>query len=334
MPCMDELIDRLGKAKYITTLDLTRGYWQVQKIDIKQHSSLPGVSNHALGAPASFQKLTDRILRGSQEYSEAYIDDVVIFRFEALDRYTGTNKEGWRNSETREMSVCDEPVRLSQHVVGNGMVKLERSKVEAIENFPVPETKQEIRTLLGLTSYYRKFIPDYATIAAPLLDLTKKALPNSLKLNNEAIKAFEKLKKLLCSEAVLSSPDLGRPFILQTDASDRLVGAVLCQQGDDGKEHPVYYYSRKFLPREERYSIIEKECLTIKVVVAAFRVYLLGRSFVIQTDHRSLEWLNRLKDNNPCLCRWSLALQPYQYMVVYRAGDHNTNADALSHTAR
>ena len=88
------------------------------------------------------------------------------------------------------------------HVVGNGTVKLERSKVEAIENFPLPETKREIRTFLGLTGYYRKFIPDYATIAAPLSDLTKKALPNSLKLDDEARKAFEKLKKLICSEAV------------------------------------------------------------------------------------------------------------------------------------
>ena len=206
------------------------------------------------------------------------------------------------------------------HIVGNGMVKPEMGKVEAVENFPLPET---IRTFLGLTGYHRKFIPDYATIAAPLSDLTKKALPNSIKLSDEARKAFEKLKKVMCSEAILSSPDFGRPFILQTDASARGVGAVLCQQGDN-EEHPVYYFSRKFLPREERYSVIEKECLAIKLAVAAFRVYLLGRSFIIQTDHRSLEWLDRLKDNNPRLCRWSLALQPYQYTVVYRAGDHTT----------
>ena len=259
------------------------------------------------GAPASFQKLMDRILRGSQEYSEAYLDDVVIFSEtleEHLKHLTDILERIRKAGLTVKLGKCQ--FAMSQcvylgHVVGNGMVKLERSKVEAIENFPVPENKREIRTFLGLTGYYRKFIPDYATIAAPLSDLTKKALPNSLKLNDEARKAFEKLKKLLCSEAVLSSQDLGRPFILQTDASDRGVGAVLCQQGDDGEEHPVYYYSRKFLPREERYSVIEKECLAIKLAVAAFRVYLLGRSFVIQTDHRSLEWLDRLKDNNPRL---------------------------------
>ena len=87
------------------------------------------------------------------------------------------------------------------------------------------------------------------------------------------------------------------------------------------------FYSRKLLPREERYSVVEKECLAIKLATHAFRVYLLGKPFSIHTDHRSLEWLDRLKDNNPRLTRWSLALQPYSYTVKYRAG---TNADALS----
>jgi len=129
---------------------------------------------------------------------------------------------------------------------------------------------------------------------------------------------------------VLASPDFTRSFILQTDASERGVGAVLSQCDDDGQEHPVAYSSRKLFPREEHYSTIEKECLAIKLGVQAFRVYLLGRPFLIQTDHRALEWLDRLKDNNHRLTRWSLALQPYQFTVTYRAGKANGNADALS----
>ena len=117
---------------------------------------------------------------------------------------------------------------------------------------------------------------------------------------------------------------------MQTDASDRGVGAVLSQNSDDGLEHPVAYYSRKLLPREARYSTVEKECLAIKLATHAFRVYLLGRKFTIQTDHRALEWLNRLKDNNARLTRWSLALQPYNFTIRYRAGAINGNADALS----
>ena len=108
------------------------------------------------------------------------------------------------------------------------------------------------------------------------------------------------------------------------------VGAVLNQLDEDGNDHPISYFSRKLLPREERYSTVEKECLAIKLGVQSFRVYLLGRPFIIQTDHRSLEWLDRLKENNARLTRWSLSLQPYQFRVQYRPGKANANADALS----
>ena len=131
---------------------------------------------------------------------------------------------------------------------------------------------------------------------------------------------------------MLRSPDFDKEFILQTDASDRGIGAVLSQI-EDGLDHPVGYFSKKLLPREERYSTVEKECLAIRLAVEAFRVYLLGRNFVIQTDHRSLQWLERLKETNPRLCRWSLAMQPYCFKVVHRAGSANQNADSLSRLA-
>ena len=171
-----------------------------------------------------------------------------------------------------------------------------------------------MRRFLGLTGYYRKFIPDYA---APLTDLTRKSKPNRVAWTTECDRAFQELKLILCSSPVLASSDFTRPFTLQTDASDRGVGAVLSQYDDDGLEHPVAYFSRKLLTREEHYSTIEKECLAIKLGVQAFRVYLLGRPFVIQTDHRALEWLDRLKDNNHRLTHWSLVLQPYQFAVTY-----------------
>ena len=129
---------------------------------------------------------------------------------------------------------------------------------------------------------------------------------------------------------MLKGPDLSQSFVLQTDASERGIGAVLSQYGPDGEEHPVAYYSRKLLPREERYAAVEKECLAIKLGVHAFRVYLLGKPFIIQTDHRSLEWFHRLKENNSRLTRWSLALQPYCFIVEHRKGKDNCNADGLS----
>ena len=132
---------------------------------------------------------------------------------------------------------------------------------------------------------------------------------------------------------MLANADFTKTFILQTDASNRGVGAVLRQLNDEGKDQPVAYFSRKLLPREQRYSTVEQECLAIKLGVEAFKVYLVGEPFVIQTDHRSLKWLNRLKENNSRLTRWSLALQPFSFVVEHRAGTANGNADALSRWA-
>ena len=134
----------------------------------------------------------------------------------------------------------------------------------------------------------------------------------------------------LCSKPVLKSPDFDRPFILQTDASGRGVGALLSQRDDCGNDRPVAYYSQKLLPCEEKYSAIEKECLAIKLGIQAFSLYLTGRHFTVQTDHCSLEWLQKMKDTNARLTRWNLFLQAYLFLIEYRPGCENGNADGLS----
>ena len=138
---------------------------------------------------------------------------------------------------------------------------------------------------------------------------------------------FERLKRALCAAPVLKTPDFTKEFVLQTDASDHGVGAVLSQQAKGGGDRPVTYFSKKLLPREHNYSTVEKECLAIKLAIQAFRVYLMGRAFIVQTDHRALEWLDCVKENNGRLTRWSLFLQPYTYTVQYRPGRGNGNAD-------
>ena len=145
--------------------------------------------------------------------------------------------------------------------------------------------------------------------AAPLTDLTRKTQPTQVVWTAECGIAFSKLKEALYSAPVLTCPDFEKVFVLQTDASERGVGAVLSQVNDEGQDHPVAYFSRKLLPREEKYSTIEKECLAIKLSVQIFHVYLMGRPFKVQTDHRSLEWLNRIKDTNARLTQRSLFLQ-------------------------
>ena len=194
----------------------------------------------------------------------------------------------------------------------------------------MPTNKKEVQTFLGLTGYYRKFIPQYASVSAPLSDLVRKNRPNKVVWSPECEEAFLSLKQLLCTDPVLRSQDFTKEFIVQTDASERGVGAVLSQLDDEGLDHPISYFSRKLLPREEYYATVEKECLAIKLAVQTFRDYLLGRLFTIQTDHQALEWLDRLKENNSRLTRWSLALQPFDYRVEHWRGHLNGNADSLS----
>ena len=346
MPRVDEMFDRLGSARYLTTLDLSRGYWQVPVAEesraltafvtpfgLYQFRVMPFGLNRA---PATFQRLMDQVLRGLEGFSAAYIDDVVIFsaswegHLMEVHTVLGRLRQAGLTAKPRKCQFGMQECTYLGHVVGGGVVKPHSSKVEAVVSFPVPKTKKEVRTFLGLSGYYRKFIPGYAGVAIPLTDLTRKSAPTCVRWTSECEVAFNQLKSLLCSEPVLRSPDFRKEFVLQTDASERGVGAVLAQVDDLGEEHPIAYYSRKLLPREENYSTVEKECLAIKLGVDAFRVYLLGRPFCIETDHRCLEWLDRMKGDNARLTRWSLALQPYQFTVRYRAGVSNGNADALS----
>lgn len=288
------------------------------------------------GAPATFQRLMDCLLQGMEQFAAAYLDDVVVFS-ETWQQHCAQLRQ--LLCRLREHGLTAKPAKcqfgMAQcvylgHVVGGGHVSPEASKLAAVEAFPTPTTKQQVRAFLGLTGYYRRFIRDYATLVAPLTDLTRKSAASRVTWTPQCQQSFEELKRLLCEAPVLHSPIISRPFLLRTDASDRGVGAVLAQCDDEHCEHPIAYFSRKLLPREERYSTVEKECLAICLAVKAFRVYLLGRPFVIQTDHRALPWLDRLKDTNSRLTRWSLALQQYTFRVEHRSGRSNTNADALS----
>ena len=223
------------------------------------------------GAPATFQRMMDIILNDTGDYAAVYLDDVVIHSKswgEHLHHVSEILHRLDRAGLTMKPRKCQ--FAMSQcsylgHVVGNGKVRPEQSKLQAVKEFPTRTTKKQVRAFLGLTGYYRKFIADYAKTVTALTDLTKKDAPNKIVWSPECEQAFRSLKEALGSSSVLQSPDFHRTFILQTDASNRGVGAVLSQRDDEGVERPVAFYSKKLLPREERYSTIEKECLAIKL---------------------------------------------------------------------
>ena len=204
-----------------------------------------------------------------------------------------------------------------------------QDKVEKIRHASRPETKKQLRSFLGLASYYRKFIQNFSTIAAPLSDRTKNREPNKVVWLDAQEKAFVTLKDCLASSPILCLPDFKQHFILRTDASDFGLGAVLLQE-QDGDKRPVAYASRKLLPREKAYSVIEKECLALVWGVGKFEVYLDGKEFVLETDHQPLMYLQRAKLLNSRIMRWAISLQPYRFHIEAIAGVKNVGADFLS----
>ena len=142
--------------------------------------------------------------------------------------------------------------------------------------------------------------------------------------------SVKKLKHKLSESPVLRVPDFSRAFIVQTDASEVGIGAVLTQTDENGHEHPIAFASRKLKPREQKYAVIEKECLAIVWALGFFHSYLYGQHFVSETDHQPLKWLQQMKNKNQRLIRWALSLQPFKFDIRHRAGAQHNNADGLS----
>ena len=208
-------------------------------------------------------------------------------------------------------------------------MKPQKKKLEAIEKCERPTTKKQVRSFLGLTGYYRKYVPNYAAITAPLSDLTRKSKGEKFKWELPQERAFQTLKSRLTSAPILKMPNWSREFILQTDASGNGVGACLLQIHEETR-HPIVYVSRKLKPAETKYSVIERECLAIVFAIHKLEHYLYGRPFIIETDHAPLTWLKRNQQQNARVTRWTLAMQPFDFRVENIKGKDALWADALS----
>ena len=203
------------------------------------------------------------------------------------------------------------------HMVGQGQVRPVDAKVEAVASFPVPCNKKELMRFLGMTGYYRKFCKNFSSVAAPLTDLLKKE--KKYLWDDRCEKAFTKIKTLLLTAPVLVTPDYQKPFKMHVDASDYGAGAVLLQERQQGIDHPISYFSQKFDQHQRNYSTCEKETLALILALRYFDFYLSAAIFPIEvfTDHNPLVFLNKMRDRNQRLLRWSLMLQEYNIRVSH-----------------
>ena len=200
-------------------------------------------------------------------------------------------------------------------------------KVEAVSNYPISKNPKKVKQFLGLVSYYRRYIHNFAQKAKPFFDLLKKE--TEFIWGPDQQKAFEELKIALCTEPVLIAPDFKKPFLIVTDASDFAVGAILCQEKLE-KEQVIAYASRVLKAAELKYSTYEKELLAVVFATEQFRPYIYGRPFQVITDNQALKWLHDTKKPDLRAHRLKSKLEGYEFEIIYRPGKTNVNADALS----
>ena len=346
LPIIEERVERVAAAKFISVIDLAKGYWQIPLSRRAQRYAafttcfgtyLPLRMPFGLvNAPYFFSKLMAQILANCEEYAVPYLDDVAIYSDNWEDHLRHVDSVLKKISEAK-LTIKPSKCKFAQsqtkylgHIVGSGVRSPSEAKIKAVLDFPAPTTKTQIRAFLGLAGYYAHYVPNFSVVAAPLTNALKgKTKKESILWTEECNQALNELKRRLTEKPVLYAPDYQREFIVQTDASEKGIGVILAQR--KGKEeHPVLYLSRKFSDSEKKFSTTEKECAGIIFAIKKLRHYLDGQKFVIETDHHPLVWLKSNAGNNPRLMRWALALQPFNYTVKHRPGKDIPHVDCLS----
>ena len=345
IPRIADCIDQIGNAKFVSTFDMLKGYWQVpltlRAREISAFVTPSGLYQYKVmlfgmkNAPATFQRMVNKLVRDI-DGCEGYIDDVVIFsdnwsdHIRQIERFFQIMREAKLTINLMKSEFGKATVKYLGNIVGQGQVRPLDAKIQTIVKYPIPTSRKELARFLGMAGYYRNFCLNFSEIAAPLTNLLSKKV--KFVWTDDCQLAFDKVKLLLQKSPVLKSPDYEKPFKLIIDSSDVGTGSVLVQEASDGLDHPVSYFSKKFLKYQKNYSVVEKETLGLVLALEHFDVYLGSTPFKIKvyTDHNPLTFLKTMKNKNQRLVRWSLALQEYDLEIQHIPGSENVVADALS----
>ena len=345
IPRIEDNLDALEGSTWFSTLDLASGYWQVAvaekdkpktafttKFGLYEFNVLPfGLTN----GPATFQRLMEQVLKGLQWRTLVlYLDDIVVFsssleeHLERLEAVFGRLREAGLKLKPRKCRFFQRQVNFLGHIIDEKGIHTDPEKVKQIQTWACPRNVHDVRVFLGLTSYYRRFVKDYAKKASPLYKLTKKDVEFIWSEEQEA--AFQNLKQELAECTQLAYPKCGEgPFILDTDASGEAIGAVLSQI-QEGKEQVLAFGSRCLSAAERNYCVTRKELLAVVYFMCYYKHYLLGSEVTVRSDHGSLRWLKEMKNPTGQVARWIERLAPFHWKIEHRAGKQHTNADAMS----
>lgn len=344
LPRIDDILDQLGRAKWFSVLDLISGFHQIpleeQSRDLTSFSTEKGsfrFTRLPFGlavSPNSFQRMMTMAFAGvTPERAFLYMDDLIVIgcsQKHHLDNlrkvFETCRKFNLKLNPTKCRFFHKEVTYLGHKITDKGILP-DDSKYEIIENYPIPENADAVKRFVAFCNYYRRFIPNFAEISAPLNKLTRKT--STFLWTDECQNAFETLKKALVSPKILQYPDFTKQFTVTTDASKEACGAVL-SQNFDGNDLPIAYASRSFTKGEIHKSTIEKELAAIHWAITYFRPYLFGTKFLVKSDHRPLVYLFSMKNPTSKLTRMRLDLEEFCFEIEYIKGKENVGADALS----
>ena len=324
MPRVEQVLEGVGQAKYISKLDLSKGYYQVQltegsipKTAFTSHrgtfefTRMPfGVKN----APAAFQELMQRVLADHKLFATAYMDDVVIFSSSwddhilHIDTILQTLGTAGLTANPSKCKWGSRTIEFLGHKIGTGKMTVPAHRVVALAQYSKPTTKRGLRAFLGSISFYRRYLQKLATQTALLTPLTAKQAPQRVEWSEEGTCAFNTICSYFCDMCVLCIPLSGDKFSIVTDASGKGIGGVL-QVHREGDWQPAAFFSRQLRGAEQHYSATELEALALAETVGHFVYYLYGRRFTAYTDHKPLEQLLTSTRLNPRLQRLSYKLQ-------------------------
>ena len=356
LPRISDILDSLSGSAVFSKLDLISGYWQVKMCesdgsDLKTgfvtrdgcfiFKRMPfGVKN----GPQEFQALMDKLFCDMRGKIANYMDDLTPHAPTAAEHnqilvevFSRLRKAGLK-VKISKCSFLYTKIKYLGFVVDGEGIRPDPAKIKVISDMPVPRTLKDLRSFLGMVTFYKKFIPRLAFIAQPLFKLlatSKLTAP----WDREQTRAFEDIKTALVSSELLVHRNESLPIELMTDACDYAVGGVLVQVHTKRtlsgrtkrEERPLQYASRTLTGPERKWSIPEKEALALIFCLSLFRPYLAMRKFIIRTDHLALIYLNNLKDPiKTRIGRWALKLQEFDCQIVYQPGPKNVVADALS----
>lgn len=345
MPVIDELLASLSGARYFCTLDMMSGYYQIPVAGDSQkftafvthdgHYEFTCMPFGLVNAPAVFQTEMNR-LQAMFPVGEVicYLDDIIVPSADVeqgmarLERFLVLlHKTGFK----LRMSKCrflETEIHFLGHRISENGISPGKNKVAAIENFAVPENIHDVRRFLGLSGFFRKFVPDYSAISRPLTKLLCKS--SEFMWRDEQQHAFTSLKQKLCTSPVLCLYNHERPHELHTDASSRGLAGILMQEEGPGILKPVFYFSRHCSEAESKYHSHELEVLAIVESLERFRIYLLGKFFRIITDCSAVTTTRLSKPLLPRIARWWLKMQEYDFELIHRAGERIPHVDAMS----